>query len=225
MARSGAEADRARLLIERVRAGLLSPERLALAAALGHPLACTALGRAPRLADDPCVALARLDLGPEARARVALAASRVALAHATSRPDELAHVHARVTEWVRSGGRTALPPEPRRFLVNVTFARSVPATYRACYLDGENLSRHLARAVRDGAAAHEETLRAVNGARRWATREVAELARSRGDWTEWWAEAGPAAARVVADALRREVTPWAVGEADPLAKGDVPLSA
>lgn len=218
-ARSGAEADHARLLIERVRAGLLSEERLALAAALGHPLACSALGRAPRPADDLPAALARLDLGAEARARVALAASRLAQKESPSRPgpsDELPRVQARVTEWVRSGGRTALPVEPRRFLVNVSFSRGVPAAYRTCYLDGENLPRHLARAVRDAAGAQDDMLRALNGARRWATGEVAALARSRGDWTEWWSEAGPAAARVVAEALRREVAPWAAGEADPL---------
>ncbi len=216
----GTDADRARLLVERVRAGALTPERLALAAGLGHPLACLALGREPARPTDPHALLAPLEaLGPDARARLALAAARLAL----SRPapsageDDLPRVHAALTEWVRSGRRTPAPTEPRRLLVSVKFSRAVPAGYRTCYLDGENLARHLARVVRDGAGGHEDLLRVVSGARRWATGEVAALARERGDWVEWWADAGPAAGKSVADALRREVAPWAIGEADPLA--------
>lgn len=215
----GTDADRARLLVERVRAGALTPERLQLAAALGHRLACMALGREPARANDPGALLAPFEaLGPEARARLALAAARLAL----SRPapsageDDLPRVHAALTAWVRSGRRTPGPVEPRRLLVSVKFSRAVPPGYRTCYLDGENLSRHLARVVRDGPGGHEDLLRVVSGARRWATRDVAALARERGDWVEWWAEAGPVAGKAVVDALRGEVAPWAVGDADPL---------
>ena len=109
----GTDADRARLLVERVRAGALPAERLALAALLGHPLACLALGRARAAAsdpcfDDPCALLARLDLGPEARTRVALAAARLALERpepSTPASDDLRRVHAGLTEWPRPPSR------------------------------------------------------------------------------------------------------------------------
>ncbi|MBX3467827.1 MAG: hypothetical protein KF878_13165 [Planctomycetes bacterium] len=213
----GTDADRARLLVERVRAGVLSPERVRLAAAFGHRVACLAVGgRAPV---EDVGALADLDLGPEARARVALAAARVALA-AAGKGTDLARVHAGLTEWVRSGGRTPPPSEPRRKVLCVKFGKGVPATYRSCYADGENLARYLARVATEDAEAREDLRRVANGARRWATGEVAALARERGEWTEWWTEAGPAATRAVTDAVRREVVPWALGEADPLARPD-----
>lgn len=216
----GTDADRVRLLTERLRAGVLSPARLKLAAGLGHPLACLALGREPARPTDPCALLEPFTgLDPEARARLALAAARLAL----ERPapsvgeDALPRVHAGLTAWVRSGQRTPLPSEPRRVLVSVKFSRAVPPGYRTCYMDGENLALHLSRVARDAPGAHDDLLRVLSGARRWATRGVAVLARERGDWAEWWAEAAPAAGKAVVDALRREVAPWAVGEADPLA--------
>ncbi|MCO5166660.1 MAG: hypothetical protein M9894_09875 [Planctomycetes bacterium] len=216
----GTDADRARLLVEQVRAGALTTERLALAAAFRHTVARLAVG--PRWAaevvpeqEDVVALVERLDLGAEARARVGLAAARVALA-AAGKGSDLARVHAALTEWVRSGGRSPAPVEPRRKVLSVKFGRGVPPTYRNCYADGENLSRHLARVVAEDPAAKEDLRRVVNGARRWATGEVAALARDRGDWTEWWSEAGPAASQAVADAVRREVVPWALGEVDAL---------
>lgn len=210
----GTDADRARLLVERVRAGDLSTERLSLAAAFGHREACLAVGRGRAPVED-VGALADLDLGPEARARVALAAARVALV-AAGKGTDLARVHAGLTEWVRSGGRTPTPGEPRRKVLCVKFGRGVPSTYRSCYADSENLARHLARVATDDLEAREDLRRVANGARRWATGEVAALARERGEWTEWWTEAGPAATRAVADAVRKEVVPWSLGEVDPL---------
>jgi hypothetical protein len=215
----GTDADRARLLVVQVRAGALPPERLRLAAALGDPLACLALGHEPARASDPGGLLAPFEaLGPEARARLGLAAARLALTRDAPSPaeDDLGRVHAALTEWVRSSRRAPAPVAPRRVLVSVRFSRAVSPAYRACYLDGENLAHHLARVVRDGPGGHEDLLRVVSGARRFATKGVAPLARARGDWIEWWAEAGPVAGEAVIDALRREVAPWAVGEADPL---------
>lgn len=74
---TGAVADEARLLLERVRAQALDPHRLRLAAALGHAAALEALGEAapPLPTDLGTLMRALVDWGPEvvARAVVVLA--------------------------------------------------------------------------------------------------------------------------------------------------------
>lgn len=81
----GDGAAEAPLLAERVRAGTLAPDRLRLAAYLGHPPAREALGdEAPVLREDPDSWIRGLaDWGPQAWVRAAIAAARL-----TGRPNQ-----------------------------------------------------------------------------------------------------------------------------------------
>ncbi|MCO5169852.1 MAG: hypothetical protein M9894_26240 [Planctomycetes bacterium] len=97
---AGAPEDDARLLLERVRAGALTHDELGLAARLGHPGACAALGRRPDDLPALCAALAAQDV---LRARAALALAEVALpAWTWPRPPE----EAVPGEWVRDAVAT-----------------------------------------------------------------------------------------------------------------------
>lgn len=96
----GSPQDDARLLLERLRGGQLAQDDVDLAALLGHPAACAALGRAPGELRAVSDALAISD---ERRGRAALALAELALpAWTWPRPPE----EPVPGEWVRDAVQT-----------------------------------------------------------------------------------------------------------------------
>lgn len=136
---SGDDADEARVLTARLRAGRLDPDRVVLAAGLEHPPAVQALIEAKESAPLPARLYAAPDLhralqkvGPEAAVRVSLLCLTLVRSTLGARQDERVEaVAAGLAAWLRTPG-----PSTRRAVLDARDALEEDVVWE----DAEELS-------------------------------------------------------------------------------------